>query len=50
MLPKKRVVLFKHGVDYFQEKLRREVAGLGEKLERWRDVLDDMVEELDIRV
>ncbi len=31
------------------EKLRREAAGLREKLERERDVLDNMVEELDLR-
>lgn len=31
------------------EKLRHEVAGLREKLERERDVLDNMVEELDLR-
>jgi hypothetical protein len=31
------------------EKLRHEVAGLNEKLEREQDVLDDMVEKLDLR-
>lgn len=48
MLPINRVVPFKHPLGYFQEKPRREAAGLREKLEREQDTLDDMIAELDL--